>query len=234
MKTYSILLFICLSVTLQAQSNFGIGINLFPHFASAMVTDPGGEEQDALAELQNLKTPQFAFAGGIAIYYFATEHIAINSGLNFMQSGYSTKEQELSWPVPDPSLAVRSKSRNDISYIGIPVLFNYYFRGSHTSGLFTTIGPEFSVPVKDISKITLIYADGSEETEKTDFTIDGARYQIPSIALDAGIGYQFILTDHLSLTAQPFVQYNLTGVYAESDLKVALLNSGLQLQLLLQ
>ena len=108
--------------------------------------------------------PSFGFSGGIGIYYFLGNHIAMKSGIEFnkFQSNYSLKgtyqDSKLSLDVNNSNFNKRIEANYDslvtVNFLTMPVLFNYTSGDPGKFGFYFEAGPQFSYALSANSTVT--------------------------------------------------------------------------------
>jgi hypothetical protein len=161
---------------------------------------------------------------GATFGYRINRRIEIETGVNFTNHGYQTKEQILIPQESDPNLPDKVKSFDRFYYLGIPLKCG--FRKDFTLISFvSSIGviPNYLFHQKTEYKLT---KNEQVETITYDRIGDYNRFDLTAI-LSLGLAYK--ISHKMDLLIEPTFQHDLVSVMGDAPLEMYLWNLGLNL-----
>ena len=224
--------FLASSFSANAQNNkIYVGISLYPNYSYRnYFTDISVRFLQSAYD--TIERPKFSYSAGIFAEKKLNENFRLRVGLNFMNSGFRTKKQELHFASPDSSGQYQqiifggygNVVYNDF-YLELPIDVHYFFV---KTPVFIDFGISPVFNLYNSSTANWEYPDGHTETrtgenKSTSFNKFGLAFQF-------GIGYEVKIINRLILEIQPKFQYFLsTDVISSNKAKDRLYNLGLQL-----
>ncbi len=214
MKKTIFLLIVLASFTVYAQeaktgSKFSIGFNFSPDYSFRTIKNNGSGLDPAFTNWDSLQIGKLGYTTGLNISYKLTNIVVFETGLQYSNKGYRTKEMELffdPFPEPtDPSLLTKAKFHYSYQYIGIPLKMTVLFGDGHLrfiSGFGVTTN--FLLNVK--TRTDYEHPDGKKETKKNKTTEGFNKIDI-SPMINIGVDYQ--INNSIHLRAEPTFRYGI-------------------------
>lgn len=189
------------------REKIALGFNFSPDYTNrTLKNNNGGASADmVINSRENTEIGKFGYTTGITISTQSGGHFSFESGLQFSNKGYRTKELEITSPFPDPNLPEKSAFKHNYYYIDIPFRVNFMAGKEKIKFIGATgIAVNFLVSSKD--KITLIYRDGRTETRRGPAEPDYRNFNIsPFISL----GIQSQISTNAFIRIEPTFRYGL-------------------------
>ena len=219
------------SLTVQGQQTkptrkILIGYNFSPDYSfRTLKNNDGSSSSDLVIKSRNdIEIAKFGYTTGLNVCINFSQLVGFETGIQFSNKGYETKNQDLVYFPPNPSLPTKAKTIYSYQYIGIPLKAKFSFGKSKVRFL-SSIGfmTNFLLNVKQTTNYE--YSDGKTE-EKAQSTTAGFKKVDISPTISVGIDYK--LNNKIHLIAEPTFRY---GVIKIKDAPVTenLWNSGLNI-----
>ena len=203
-----------------------IGYNFSPDYNyRTLKNNDGSSSSDIVIKSRNdIEIPKFGFTTGLHVWINFTNIIGLETGIQFSNKGYKTKNQDLIYFPPNPGLPTKAKTVYTYQYIGIPLKAKFTVGKSKTRFL-SSIGimTNFLLHVKQTT--TFEYADGKTEEKKQSATSGFKKVDL-SPMISVGIDYK--LTDKIHLIAEPVFKYGVIKT-KDAPVKEYLWNAGLNM-----
>lgn len=214
-KSVFILLIAFSSIVVQGQEskptkNFKrimIGVNFSPDYNFRTLTNKDGSSSNniVIKSRNELEKAKYGYTTGLNVCINFQKHVALETGIQYSNKGYKTKNLNLIFAPPNSGLPVKSQSIYAYKYIGVPLRVKFTF-GTSKIRFLSSAGfmTNFLLKVKqtDISE----YANGKTE-EKTQSTTSGFKKVDISPLISVGIDYK--LTDKIHVLAEPTFRYGV-------------------------
>jgi hypothetical protein len=231
MKRLLIIITSFISFTVQGQDKntihkILIGFNFSPdHSYRALKNNDGSSSSDLVIKSRNdIEVARFGYTTGINIWFNCSRPVGFETGIQFSNKGYKTKNRNLVYFPPNASLPIRAKFIYAYQYIGIPLKAKFSW-GKNKVRFLSSIGfmTNFLLNVKQHTNYE--YADGTTQ-EKSQSSKSGFNKIDISPMISIGIDYN--LNNKLHLFAEPTFRY---GIIKTQDTPVSenLWNAGLNL-----
>jgi hypothetical protein len=234
-KTLYLFLFLA-SYSLSAQdstnTNFkhwAVGFTVSPDYCYRTLTSDGSVGSASVISLRNgSEQAQYGITSGFNVCYFFKKHFLIETGINYSDKSYSTKDFSdfiYSGP-PDPSIPSKIKYIYDYNFIDIPLKINVILgkkklRFIASAGVVSNILLfKKEIQIAEYSDVTSIT---SYPTPKTDLNFQGLTALI-SMGTDISLGKNF------NLRIEPVCRYSL-ALFQTSPVKEHLWSAGLNMGL---
>ena len=236
MKKAILLLIILASFTAYAQdanigSRISVGFNFSPDYDFRTIrTNKNGDGIDLTVKSRNdREIAKTGYTTGLNVAFKLSNSIAFETGLQYSNKGYQTKETELVFET-NPLLPSKGRFHYSFQYLGIPLKLNMVF-GEGNIRFVSGIGVTTNFLLNVQNRNNFEYADGKKETTKSKGT-DGFNKIDVSPMISLGINYK--LTSTIHLRAEPTFRYGLiktTSTPVTENLWNAGVNLGFSYQL---
>ena len=206
-----------------------IGFNFSPDYSfRTLQNDDGRPSTDLVINSRNnIEVAKFGYTTGLNVRFNCSQFVAFETGLQFSNKGYKTKNLNLIYSIPEPGSPIKAEFMYAYQYIGIPLQAKLSF-GKSKVRFVSSIGvmTNFLLNIKQTAKYE--YANGITE-KKSQSSKSGFKTVDISPMISVGIDYK--LNNKIHLLAEPTYRY---GVVKTKDAPVTehLWNVGLNLGLL--
>lgn len=203
-----------------------IGYNFSPDYSfRTLKNNDGSSSSDIVIKNRNeIELAKFGFTTGLNICFSFTNLIGLETGIQYSNKGYKTKNQDLIYFPLNPSLPTKAKTIYTYQYIGIPVKAMFTVGKSRTRFL-SSVGfmTNFLLSAKQTTNFE--YSDGKTD-EKKQSTTSGFKKIDISPMISVSIDYE--INDKIHFLAEPTFRY---GVIKTKDAPVTekLWNAGLNI-----
>ena len=231
MKQIFMLLMTLMSLTAFGQNSkqakkFTIGYSFSPDYSFRTLKNGDGNNSTDLVikSRDDVEKAKFGYTTGFNLTFHFSDLLGFETGVQYSNKGYKTKEQDLIYFPPSPSSPDKATTYYSYQYIGIPLKAKFTF-GKNKVRFISTAGfmTNFLINVKQ--SINLKYPDGKKEKQNQSSTSGFNKIDISPIV---SIGVDYKLTDKIHLSAEPTFRF---GVIKTKDAPVIekLWNAGLAL-----
>ncbi|HKC35345.1 MAG TPA: outer membrane beta-barrel protein [Chitinophagaceae bacterium] len=202
-----------------------IGFNFSPDydFRTLKQNDESPSASLVIKSRNDIEIAKFGYTTGLNICINITTFLRLETGIQYSNKGYKTKNQDLIWAPPDPGLPTKSKFIYSYQYIGFPAEAAFIF-GKNKIRFLTSVGfmTNFLLKVKQTN--ILEYSDG--RTDKNNQSITGFKKIDISPMISFGIEYK--INEKTKVIAAPTFRY---GVLKTKDAPITenLWNAGLNI-----
>ncbi len=210
MKYLFMLVLAFLSLTLLGQkklNKIAIGFSFSPDYSFRTLKNSGGDgSTDLVIKIRNdIEKAKFGYSTGLNVTFHFSNLLGFETGILYSNKGYKTKEQQLTYFPPNPSLPDKSSTIYSYQYIGIPLKAKFYF-GKNKTRFTTSAGfiTNFLINVKQ--SINLKYPNGSTEKKNQSSTSGFNKVDISPMV---SIGVDYKITDKFYLSAEPTFRFGL-------------------------
>ena len=211
MKTTLIILSLCFSLTVFAQStlsdrNIQFGFSLSPEFNDLKVSNLVGQESVA---------PKMGLSAGLNVAFHLSNKISLRTGLGYGFKHYNHTHAGLIFGTDlNPQTGVNTtstiESKIAFSELQFPLVFQYELKENK---IFIAGGIEITKPFANQSECTVYYGNGTTDVLSNP-TQNGLNFA-PVLSL----GYLLPVTDQLSISIEPMFKYYLnTYIISGSNL----------------
>jgi hypothetical protein len=218
MKKLTLALFILISISAVAQQTkqettfkrFQLGANISPDFCFRTLknTDKNLSYIADLIWLRNdIERPKIGYSGGINFCYQLTKFMGIETGIQYSNKGYKTRNRTLIWDGSLPEVPDRIKSIYNYHYIDIPLKVNFSL-GKNKVRFFSSLGIVGNVFIDEIQKNIFVYSN-RKEIDNFSTNYDYHRFNV-SASISAGIDYK--LSNNSSLRIEPTFRHGLSQI----------------------
>ena len=229
MKQLSLLLMTILSLAAFGQNSkqankITIGYSFSPNYSFRALKNGDGNSATAMT-IKNRNYDEKAKFGnttGINVTFHFSDFVGFETGIQYSNKGYKTKDRDLVYQVPDPVLPNRAKTNYSYLYIGIPLKAKFAF-GKSNVRIVSSTGFTTNFLINVIGSTDYIYSDGKTETQNQSSTSGFNKIDISPMA---SIGVDFKLTDKIHLSAEPTFRFGLIKT-KDAPVKQKLWNAGL-------
>lgn len=226
-KTLLLVLFALLSwCNAQAQSHFQFGLNLYPNFSQAIISNNGSLPQWVDSTYRALETGKFSYSGGFFARYSLSKHFDMSLGADYVNTGFANK-----------LLALTDSSGTNIGtlktyfsqiQVAIPLNITVKFPLGKGFSLGITAGSGVRIWVAESTKIKYEYNSGTASTQTQNST-NAEEVNRINIPVRFGFRLERNFGKHFSLFAQPLAQYELLGLNKDVAIQRNILDYGLNI-----
>jgi hypothetical protein len=203
-----------------------IGFNFSPDYSSrTLKNNDGSPSSDLVINSRNdNEVAKFGFTTGLNVCFNFSQLVGLETGIQFSNKGYKTKNQDLTYFPPNPSLPTKAKTNYAYQYIGIPLKAKFSF-GKSKVRFVSSIGFMTNILLNVKQTSNYEYSDGKTE-KKSQSSKSGFNKVDISPMLSVGVDYK--LNNKIHLFAEPTFRY---GVVKTKDAPVTehLWNAGLNM-----
>jgi len=231
---YSLLLLFSIGLSAQDSTNtsfkrWAVGYTVSPDYCYRILTSDGSANSIFIVSNRNgNEIPQYGITSGFNVCYFFKKHFSIETGINYSNSGYRTKDFSdfiYNGP-PDPAIPTKIKFIYNYNYIDIPLKANVIIgkkklRFIASAGIITN----FLLFRKDIQIAE--YSDGAIITS---YPKPQTGFNFVNLTLLMSAGTDINLSEKFNLRIEPTYRYSL-GIKNTSPVKENLWSAGLNLGL---
>ena len=148
----------------------------------------------------------------------------LETGVQYSNKGYPTKNQDLVFAQPDPSLPLRAKFVYNFHYIDIPVKINLRL-GDGRIQFIPGVGFSADIFIEETVKSINEFSNGKKE-QKT----ENSTHNISSINISPmiSLGVSYIINNKMSIRAEPTYRYGILKII-EAPVTEYLWNAGLNI-----
>jgi hypothetical protein len=231
MKRVLILITIPISITTLGQDKSPrqkilIGFNFSPDYCfRTLKNNDGSSSSDLVIKSRNdIEVTKFGYTTGLNVIFNFKQQVGFETGVQYSNKGYKTKNQDLVYFPPNSSLPTKVKINYSYNYIGFPLKVKFMF-GKNKIHFITSAGfmTNFLLNVKQTSNYQ--YTDGKTE-KKTQSTTSG--FKKADIAPMLSIGIDYRLTNKIHLIAEPTFRFGVLKI-KDAPVSEKLWNAGLNL-----
>lgn len=229
---YILLLFTTiLSLNASGQSaeqttKISIGFTFSPDysFRTLKSNDDNSTTRQVIKDRNHIEIAKFGFSTGLNITYHLSNHIGLETGVQYANKGYKAKETDLILEHPDPNMLKKASINYSYQYLGIPIIARFTFGKSKirfTSG--AGIATNFLIKTKNTAHYK--YADGKTEKRTETHSSDFKKVSFSPLV---SLGIDYKISDKIHVSAEPTFRFG--HILNESGpIKVKLWSTGLAL-----
>ncbi len=229
MKHFLILLLSFLSINTFGQNaknatKISIGYSFSPEYSFRTLKNSGSNNYTDLVinSRNDIEKAKFGYTTGLNINFHFSEMFRFETGFQYSNKGYKTKEQDLVYFQNIPSDPNKVTMKYSYQYIGIPLQAKFAFGKSKTRFISSAgIVTNFLINVKN--SIKLVYPDGKTEI-KSEFSTSG--FNKIDISPIVSIGVDYKLKDKIHLSVEPTFRFGLIET-KDAPVKEKLWSAGL-------
>ena len=203
-----------------------IGFNFSPDYSSRTLknNDDASSSDLVIKNRNDIETAKFGYTTGLNVYVNFSQLVGFETGIQYSNKGYKTKNQDLVYFPPSPSSPTKARFIYAYQYIGIPLKAKFSF-GKNKVRFVSSIGfmTNFLLNIKQTANYE--YSNGKTE-KKSQSSKSGFNKVDISPMLSVGVDYK--LNSRINLFAEPTFRY---GVIKTKDAPVTehLWNVGLNI-----
>lgn len=187
----------------------------------------GKSSNDAIIKSRNeFEIFRFGYTTGLNLCLNASKNWAFETGIQYSNNGYQTKELDLSFETPNETLPTKAKFIYSYQYLGIPIRARFSF-GKKNLRFISGIGVLTNFLVNAKTKIKYGYLSGREES-KTESTKSNFKKINIVPAISFGVDYK--ICSNIHLMAEPTFRYSLLNT-KDAPITENLWNMGLNIGL---
>lgn len=219
----SLIFLLLIALSAQAQQRSGFGVSLFPNYSHRRLVAFDLSAQSEADSLEASETSVPAYAAGVFLSY-RSEKAGIQVGLNYAQSGYTSKRIPI--PANDPARANFSEQRYSFRahQIEMPFAIYFYQALSDKDEFFFSMGSGLSFNLNNKDVITRF----AGETNDKQITEAEGDFRKLSYNFQTSMGWEHRMGQNLVFSLAPSFRIWLAGIYREAPLNRNLYQFGLR------
>jgi Outer membrane protein beta-barrel domain len=189
---------------------FQIGIIVSPDGCyRTLKNNDGSPSSDIVIGVRNEnETFKLGCTAGLNVCYYIKSNFGFETGIQYSNKGYRTKNKILTWGTPDQSLPIKSKFIYGYHYIDIPLRMNYIM-GHRKVRFIASAGLTANIFIKETQRHVLEYEDGKKERDKTTPPYD---YKKINISPTFSVGIDYRLNNRMNLRIEPTFRYGILKI----------------------
>jgi hypothetical protein len=203
-----------------------VGFNFSPDYSSrTLKNNDGSSSSDLVTKTRNdIEIAKFGYTTGLNVCFNFSQLVGFETGIQFSNKGYKTKNRDLVYFPPDASSPIKSKTIYAYQYIGIPLKAKFSF-GKSKARFLSSIGFMTNLLLNVKQTHNFEYSNGKTE-KKTQSSTSGFKKVDISPMISVGVDYK--INNKIHLQAEPTFRY---GVIKTKDAPVTenLWNAGLNI-----
>ena len=205
-------------------NKFSIGYSFSPDYSFRTLKNGDGNSSTDLVikSRDDIEKAKFGYTTGFNVVFNFSDLLGLETGVQYSNRGYKTKEQNLTYFPPNPALPDKAITNYSYQYIGIPLKAKFSF-GKNKARFISSAGfvTNFLINVKQ--SIDYKYPDGKTDKKTQSLT---AGYNKIDISPIVSIGIDYQLTDKIHLSAEPAFRFGLNRT-KDVTVREKLWNAGL-------
>lgn len=147
---------------------------------------------------------------GVVAGYRFLNHFGLHTGIFFSKKIYSAAPSDYYFP-PGSTYNYLEKVNANCNVVAIPLNLDYFFKEKNDHLWFVSAGLSSYLMKKESYDYVYKVPGGSTYVKNRTYTNQNKHYLS---VIDLSAGYQFKISNHFSLAAQPYVDLPLTGIGA--------------------
>lgn len=216
MKQVMLLIAILACFTLKAQDSKQqkkvlIGFNFSPDYSyRTLKLSDGNSPVNVVIDVRNqIEKAKFGYTTGLNVSVNVNDCVALETGVQFANKGYQTKDRELVYADPPaPSDPTQASLRYSYHYIGIPMRVKFSL-GKGKARFVSSAGFTTNFLLNASQTAHLKYADGKTKKNKQSSTADFKRMDVSPMV---SVGLHYKLNNNIHVTAEPTFRYGLLKI----------------------
>lgn len=203
-----------------------MGINFLPAYNFRTLKNNDGNAATSLLinNRNNKEIGKFGYSAGLNLCINISNHLAFETGIQYSNKGYKTKNEDLIFLPPDPNAPTRAKFIYAFQYMGIPVKANFSF-GKNKVRFITGLGFATNILINQKNSSIAEYADGRKEKKSQSST---SNYKKLDISPLISIGIDYKINNQVHFKAEPTFSYGLLKT-VDAPVKEHLWSAGLNM-----
>ncbi len=212
-----------------AFKRFQFGINISPDacYRTLKNNDGSSTSEIIIRVRDDSETFKLGYTAGLNVCYNINRHFGIETGIQYSNKGYRTKNKNLSWGSSSPDLPIKSKFIYDYHYIDIPLKLNYTI-GHRKVRFIASAGLTANIFIKETQRHVLENEDGKKNRSKITNPYD---YEKLNVSPTIGIGIDYRLNNRLNLRLEPTFRYGILALIKGNPITGYLYSGGLNIGL---
>jgi hypothetical protein len=203
-----------------------IGVNFSPDYNYRSLKSNGGSPSGGLViESRNdIEIAKFGCTAGLNVCINFSKLAGLETGIQYSNKGYKTKNLDLVFGSPGPGLPTRSKFIYTYQYIGIPLKAKFTV-GKGNIRFLSSAGFMTNFLLNTKTTNILEYTDGKTDKKSQSTT---SEYKNVDISPMISLGIDYKINDNIHLIAEPTFRY---GVIKTRDAPITenLWNAGINI-----
>lgn len=201
-----------------------IGFNISPDVCYRTIV--GSTNTETIEEYRNeLDIPKISYTTSVNILYNIKNYFSIETGIQYSNKGYQTKDVDLTSNEPDPNVPEKVKTIYNFHYLDVPLKTNFIF-GENKIRLITSVGVNLGFLVNDSQTNILFFSD---KTDRTTSPI-GQEFRKVNLSPFLSLGADYKINEKMNLRLEPIFRYGLLKT-TETPLTDRLYSVGLNIGL---
>jgi opacity protein-like surface antigen len=166
---------------------------------------------------------RFGFTTGVNLRYRLNDKILIESGVLYSNTGFQTKEKELSWATPSANLANKTKTVFVFKTLALPVKANYSINISKLQ-TYLTAGVSFNYLLRRKTTVIDYFAAGNSNKTSDNQNIGFKPF---SFSFIGGFGINYPVSHRLFLNIEPVYRQGVSSVNTDKSSAEYLYSAGI-------
>lgn len=210
----------------QEPKRFFIGFSFSTDydFRSLKNKDGSSSSSFVLANRNNFEIGKIGYTTGVNFLMNFTAHVGLETGVQYSNKGYKTKNNAFIYQQPDSSLPLKGKFIYKFHYIDIPLKINFT-SGKNKFRFISSAGLIANIFVKETQQATYEYASGQTIKKSTSAK---AGFKTLDISPLISIGILYKLNNKSFLKAEPTFRYGIINI-TDTPVTDYLWNAGLNI-----
>ena len=181
------------------------GIELAPHFGNRRISAGGGVLFTELERQDSLESGRAGYGIGL-IYTSRVNKIGFTTGLRYLETGYSVREQS------DRQMGSTRTFSQEVTarYLSLPFELNFYQDIRPKDRVYFTLGVAAHVHLAT-EVLQTDFLEGVREGERILEPADDQDFRAAVLSLNTSVGYDRKLSETWSLRLEPYFQFFLQG-----------------------
>ena len=204
-------------------NKISIGYSFSPDYNFRTLKNGDGNSSTDLVikSRDDIEKAKFGYTTGLNVTFHFSDLLGFETGVQYSNKGYKTKEQDLTYFPLNPSLPNKATTNYSYQYIGIPLKAKFTF-GKSKARFISSAGfmTNFLLNVKQSTNYK--YPDGKTEKKNQSSTSGFNKIDISPMV---SIGVDYKLTGKIHLLAEPTFRLGLKKT-KDAPVKEKLWNAG--------
>ncbi|MEO7445259.1 MAG: outer membrane beta-barrel protein [Ferruginibacter sp.] len=212
MKLLPLIFLSLLSITTYSQNNkqgikISLGFSFSPDYSYRTLQNGNGSSSSGtvITVRDDIELARVSFTSGLNLNFGFSSRFSLQTGLQYADKGYKTKQQDLFYIFPEPGLPDKAKYKYTYRYFGIPVYAKFSF-GCRRARFITGVGVTANFLLSEKQITTLGYPDGNTKKSSTTNTYS---FNKSDFTPQVSMGIQYALSKKIHLLAEPTYRFSL-------------------------
>ena len=203
-----------------------LGVIISPDYDFRTLKNSDGSSSNdfVLKNRNGFEIAKLGYTTGVNVCIKFTNQFGLETGLQYSNKGFKTKDNGIPHAQPDSNLLLKEKFIYRFHYIDIPLKANFAF-GNKNIQFISSIGLVANIFINETQKSTIEYVNG-QRIQRTESTL--ANYNKVGISPMVSIGVSYKLNAKSILKIEPTFRYGIIKT-ANTPIAENLWNAGLSI-----